>query len=376
MLRIVYTLGAFLGLATLCSASAQGSEGFLPASFSGWNSQESASPAPANLQGVSDSGAILNEYGLVSSEMRNYSQGSRSLEIQLFRMKDPSGAYGLYSFLRAGDMEKSDLTEHSSMSREHALVLVGNLVLDARGKDLPRLKPDLKALVAQIGPHAEQGPYPFLWQHLPLEGLEHRSDRYVLGPSTLHRLLPIASGDWLGFSSGAEAEVARYRMNGRELTLLVADFPTPQIANRRLAELPDEFQVNTARQDDKRPVIYTRRHLTLLALVVNARSAEEANTLLDQIHSATEVTWNEPTFSLTDPNIGTIVVGIIVGTGVLCAFALVAGLAFGGVRLAVKRLLPGKVFDRSDQLQILQLGLSSKPIEAQDFYGLGNTPRN
>jgi hypothetical protein len=40
------------------------------------------------------------------------------------------------------------------------------------------------------------------------------------------------------------------------------------------------------------------------------------------------------------------------------------------VRLLVKRLLPGKVFDRDSQLQVLQLGLGSKPIQVQDFYGL------
>jgi predicted small integral membrane protein len=70
------------------------------------------------------------------------------------------------------------------------------------------------------------------------------------------------------------------------------------------------------------------------------------------------------------------IVGTIIGTGVICLFALVSGLAFGGVRLVVKRALPDKVFDRSDQLQILQLGLSSKPINAEDFYGIGATDKN
>jgi predicted small integral membrane protein len=68
------------------------------------------------------------------------------------------------------------------------------------------------------------------------------------------------------------------------------------------------------------------------------------------------------------------IVGTIVGTGIICMFALISGLAFGGVRIVVKRMLPDKVFDRSDQMQILQLGLSSKPIKAEDFYSLG-TPQ-
>jgi hypothetical protein len=62
------------------------------------------------------------------------------------------------------------------------------------------------------------------------------------------------------------------------------------------------------------------------------------------------------------------IVGAITGTGVICLFATIAGLAFGGVRLVVKRAT-NKVFDRPDQVQVLQLGLSSKPINAEDFYG-------
>jgi hypothetical protein len=33
-----------------------------------------------------------------------------------------------------------------------------------------------------------------------------------------------------------------------------------------------------------------------------------------------------------------------------------------------KIFLPGKVFDRPDQMDVLQLGLSSKRIDSRDFY--------
>ena len=58
------------------------------------------------------------------------------------------------------------------------------------------------------------------------------------------------------------------------------------------------------------------------------------------------------------------IVGAITGTGVICMFAIIAGLAFGGVRLVVKRAT-NRVFDRPDQVQVLQLGLSSKPIKSR-----------
>jgi hypothetical protein len=68
------------------------------------------------------------------------------------------------------------------------------------------------------------------------------------------------------------------------------------------------------------------------------------------------------------------IVGSIIGSGVICLFALIAGISFGGLRLIVKRTMPGKVFDRAEYVQILQLGLGSKPINSEDFYGYSATP--
>ena len=103
-------------------------------------------------------------------------------------------------------------------------------------------------------------------------------------------------------------------------------------------------------------------------LVAYTKSRALATALLDQVHYETQVTWNEPRFRLTNPNIGQVIIGTIIGTGVILLFALVAGIAFGGVRLVVKHFFPGKVFDRAPHVDIIQLGLTSKPIEAKDFY--------
>jgi hypothetical protein len=44
------------------------------------------------------------------------------------------------------------------------------------------------------------------------------------------------------------------------------------------------------------------------------------------------------------------------------------GIAFGGVRVLTKRLFPGKVFDRPENVEVLQLGLSGKKIDPTDMY--------
>ncbi|HYL47475.1 MAG TPA: DUF6599 family protein [Candidatus Limnocylindrales bacterium] len=312
--------------------------------------------------------SALEEYGFVAGQTATYTRGADSLQVSLYRMKDPSAAYGEYSYLRTPEMPRADLSEHSSLTHDRALILTGNLVLEIRGNDLSKYRSDIAALVEPLSRHAEQGLYPTLWQRLPVTGIIERTDHYVLGPTVLRKFFANLDGDLIGFSQGAEAELARYRYKSRELTLLIIDYPTPQTAQKKLSELEQKRIVNVSVANGAKP-LFAKRSLTLLAIVSGAESQTEANLLLNQVHSGTEVTWNEPSFSFTEPGIGTMIVGAIMGTGIICAFALIAGLAFGGFRLAVKRLLPNRVFDRSSQMQILQLGLSTKPINAEDFYG-------
>jgi len=285
-------------------------------------------------------------------------------------MKDPSGAYGLYSYLRGPDMARSGPNEHSVMTREEALVLLGNLVLDIHGSDLTKDSDGLNALVGAVSAKAQQGPLPTLTEHLPVKGFIDRSDKYILGPVTLNQFFPVSQNDWLGFSTGAEAEVARYHVDGRELNLLIADFPTPQTAQKKLNELQHVYHVNEESPVPNNSPVFAKRSITLLVIVFGARTQAEADKLLNQVQSGAEVTWNEPTFQFKEPPITTMIVGAIIGTGIICCFALISGIAFGGFRIVVKRFWPDKVFDRSSTMQVLQLGLGSKPINSEDFYGI------
>jgi hypothetical protein len=369
-------LRRLLILASLCllvglPATAQD---LLPASFSGWNSTSVTAVQPPDLEKLAGSNAAaLREYGATLAERRDFTRGVQTLSATLYRMKDSSAAYGAYSFLRTPDMTGPKLIEHSSVGRDRVLLLIGNLILDATAKDVVRIREDLTALAQQLAPRAEPASLPPLPLYLPSEGRVPRSDRYVLGPVALDELLPLASDDWLGFADGAEAELARYRINGQEYTLLITEYPTPQIANKKLRDLAQRFNLDMgqgpAASDSKsKPTLFARQTSSLVAFVVNSHSKTAAEALLSRVRYETDLTWNEPSFSFTQPGWGTIVVGIITGTGILCMFALIAGIAFGGVRVLVKRFFPGKVFDRDAQVEVLQLGLSSKPIETKDFY--------
>jgi hypothetical protein len=353
----------------------------VPDSFAGWNcnGRSAFNPAqPSEIASQTPSSVgndVLAEYGFVAGEQCEYTRGSEKLGVQVYRMKDPSGAYGLYSYMHPLDLPHTTLTEHSSLGSSRALALNGNLLLDIRGTDLSKREKDLKVLVTAVKLHAEEGPLPSLPDELPAQGMVERSDHYVLGPAALYQFVPVALGDWLGFSQGAEAESARYKMQDHEVTLLLADFPTPQTASKKLTELQKIYHVNSANPDPNSTPLFAKRSMTLLAIVFGARTKAEADALLTQVASSEEITWNEPTFQFKEPPITAMIAGAIVGAGILCMFAIISGIAFGGVRLVVKRYFPDKVFDRSSSLQVLQLGLASKPINSEDFYGLERPPR-
>ncbi len=356
-------------------------QGVVPDSFAGWNcngrtSFNPAQPSQIAPQTASSAGNdVLAEYGFVSGEQCEYTRGAEKLGVQVYRMKDPSGAYGLYSYMRGADLSHGSISEHSSVGASRALALDGNLLVDIRGFELPRREKDLKALLAAVKPHAEEGPLPSLPDEMPTKGMVERSDHYVLGPLTLNQFVPVSPSDWLGFSQGAEAESARYRSEGHEVTLLLADFPTPQTAAKKLVELQKNYHVNDASPAPNSSPLFAKRSITLLAIVYGARTQAEADALLKQVESDAEITWNEPTFQFKEPPISAMIVGTIIGTGVICMFAVISGIAFGGLRIVVKRFFPDKVFDRSSHLQVLQMGLVSKPINSEDFYGMDRPPR-
>src|SRR5271163_5068961 len=131
-------------LIVLLAAIPASAQGILPNSFAGWSGTTSAGLNPPVIYNGDKVGSMTaeqraaarQEYGFVSGEEGSYSLGKDTLQVTLYRMKDPSGAYGLYSYLRSPDVERSGATEHSVMSRDEALVLLGNLVLDIHGSDL------------------------------------------------------------------------------------------------------------------------------------------------------------------------------------------------------------------------------------------------
>jgi hypothetical protein len=347
-------------------------ETLLPSHFGKWTASNTVqSPAmPANAK------EVLTESGLESAETRAYSNGNAAITVTTYRLHDSSGAYEAYTFFQEPKNscpQSSELTPCSApvdaSSEKARVALVGNIliIMDKAGS---LTREDLDALSKQINAKADKTPPPPIPNYLPTRDRIPGTEKYALGPaafraalSTLNRSECRVLSDAVGFSSGAEAMFAQYQNKGDTAVALLIDYPTPQLAGLHWKHL--EQALPPSSKSDGTSI---ERKGTLLAIVLAPSSSGYAARVRDAVNYETQVTWNEPTHTITDPPITTVLAKIIIATGVFMLVAIVFGVAFGGVRVLLKNLFPGKVFDRPEQMDVLQLGLSGKRINSRDFY--------
>jgi uncharacterized protein DUF6599 len=367
----LFVLAAFSGGAAALPALAQG-QGLLPDAFGGWRASAATQrlDAAAVAQSAGADAVVFQEYRTEGAARRDYSRAGVTASVTLYHVEDPSAAYGLYTFLRSDALTPIEVGSFACASPDRALIVVGNLLISVTS---PRQRPsdaDLQALVKFLTPQADSSPFPTIGEYLPAPDLVHRSEHYFVGPQALSRVVPLGADDWAGFGYSGEALSARYRMNEKdEAVLLLISYPTQQIAAQQFDGMMRRFPIDPpGGAPAGQSVLYGRRVGPLVALIVGAPTRDSANALLDQIHNADVVTWNEPKTTYSDPSISSIVVGGILGSGAIMVLAVAAGIGFGGLRVFVKYFFPGKVFDREKELEVLQLGIASKPIRAKDFY--------
>ena len=369
----------FLWIAAPWAFAAQGA---LPSSFNGWTASAPAAQISArDLDSLAqDKADILREYGINSAEKADYGQNGQTATVVLYKMTDPSAAFGAFTFLRSQELapiaSPGDPVGYAAGSKNHTILVIGNLLLDISSPGDRPQNQDLKVLADTLSPRADRRPFPPIIDFLPKADRVIGSEVYVLGPRVLAQVFPINAQDrpdWIGFEKSAEAIVARYHLAGQpkgaDAVLLLATYPTQQIAANQYDRLDHFVSLNAeAPQADGRTAAFGTRTSALIALLSGVDSREAASGFLSQIHYASDVTWNESSHDLTDPSISAIVVGAIVDSGSIMMLAIAAGIGFGGIRLFMKLVLPGRVFDRHDQVEILQLGLTSKPVNSKDFY--------
>jgi hypothetical protein len=348
------------GFALLSATSPSAQEVSLPKQFREWHQSTCSIKSPVFGFG--------KEAGEREFSVCVYKSGDTTVMVRAGRYHDPSSAFEVYtSELRAG-MVPTNLGQLSAFDKEGVIILEGSLVLASAANVS---KDDLNALVKAIEAGSEVGPLPPVRSYLPKMGRVLGTERYALGPEAMRAALadlgqPDMAGlvEASGVSHDDEVMLARYSLPGKgNGVLLLIEYPTPQLAEQHIHHI-DEVIPAAAKQAGTE----IERRGSLLKIVLAPSSAEYAKNLRDAVGYETQVTWNEASQAATDPPITSIMVKIFIGTGVFMVATVVLGIAFGGVRVITKRFFPGKVFDRRNQMEVLQLGLSGKRIDPSDFY--------
>jgi len=345
----------------LALAGSSHAQQILPSSFGGWTTN----PGYQSRAATADAQDAFREYGLLATEDEEYQKGAERLSVRTYQMAEPSAAYGAFTYLRAPAMASLKIGKYSAASSDHALIVVGNLLLEINGAGAARMSSDLSALADSVKSKADARPFPSLGEHLPSSGIVIGSEHYYLGPVALNKVLPVAPGDWVGFGDRAEALSAQFQNGTQAVTLLLIDYPTQELAAKHFDSVQASAQSSSV---PGLPFATAERKGEFICVAFGQRGAKYAAALLKQIETGHNVIWNEPSYKATDLTWASYVVGAFTGTGIIMLLAFVSGIGFGIIRVAVKYFFPGKVFDRPKSIEVIQLGLTGKRVNTKDFY--------
>lgn len=361
-------------LAVVLCAGASAQNTVLPDRFGSWEATGPSKTLQTKDLGTNwaqgaNAGQVLLESGLSRIEQRAYRGGQDGVTIRVFILKDPSSAYEFYTFLLAPGMRNLGIGEDSALSQYDARLMVGNLVVQATLS--PNTKPEsLGEILPALKATADPSPLPPLKSYLPVKWRVFGSEKYALGPEGFRSaMLSLNQGAYAnfskeaGFQDGAEAILARYQGEKGGGVLLLLEYPTPQVAENHLHHF-EQALPPAAKQSG----VTVERKASMLSLVFAATSPVHARAIRDEVNYETEVTWNEPSQTATDPPLVAVLYKIFVFTMAFMVVATMAGIAFGGFRVLIKHWLPGKIFDRPENIEVLQMGLSGKKIDPSDMY--------
>ena len=334
----------------------------LPLQFGGWQTtavQKSADPAVADAANA----LPLKEYGFTDFATAVYARnGNEKLTIRAARFADASGAYGAFTFYRVPAMLEEKIGDRGASWNNRVLFFKGNILVDAVfGQITAMSAAELRELASNLPlPPGNAANLPSLPSYLPQQSMVVNSAKYILGPHALSALsTPIPHG-MIDFSTGAEVMLAKYNTSSGEATLMIISYPTPQMAARALRQ----FDAAESSSPSALPSpVYDRRTGPFLVIASGAVSGAEAKALLASVNYEANVTWNENTYLSKKDNIGNLIVNVIILCAIIGGLAIVAGIAFGGLRLLVKHFWPGRIFDRPEDVEFVALRIEERITE-------------
>jgi hypothetical protein len=312
---------------------------------------------------------ILKEYGFTDLAIGAYTQDDgRKLKIRAARFADASGAYGAFTFYKTPEMQNEKIGDQASSLNNRVLFYRGNVLVDALFDKLTVMSAaELRELSDNIPlPQGGARNLPSLPTYLPKEAYVKNTAKYILGPLALDKIGSPISAELVDFGAGAEVIQGTYNSSGGDATLVLISYPTPQIAADHLRRIDAAHAPNAQAAPGIPPVVDVgtfsdKRSGPLVAIAAGPFSQSEAKSLLASVHYDADVTWNENTYFDKKNNLANLLWNIIILCGVLMAITIVAGFAFGGVRVLFQRLLPNRTANAEADFISLHLDEALEP---------------
>lgn len=350
--------------------------GILPHDFGGWQEQGAAvmgkNPAAADPANA----GILKEYGFTDFASATYKRDDgRTVKIRAARFADASGAFGAYTFYLQPEMQREEIGDQGASFGNRVLFYRGNILVDASfSQESPMAGQELRELAGELPqPSGTAASLPPVLSFMPRRNYVPNTEKYALGPQALSAFSPPVALNMIDFAASPEVTLGSYNTPEGQSTLMLIYYPTPQLAAECLRTIGAahgvQLQSGVSRVQHMGE-FFAKRTGPILAIAAGPLSESDAKSLLGSVNYEAKVTWDERTDNQEVHDLYTLLKNIIILCAVLAGFAIVVGIAFGGIRILMKRLYPNRVFDRPEQMEFISLRLtevvSVGPLEDRD----------
>jgi hypothetical protein len=289
---------------------------------------------------------LYDEYGLEAIEQAIYVEGGDSAKegsakkqftATGWRMHDSTGAMALFEARKPSGATPAKFAPLSVTTSDGVIFQYGNYVFqftDGRPDNA-----DLNRFYNQL-PKFENSPLPLLATALPQDGLVANSERYLLGPVSLQRFAPEIPPSTAAFRYGSEAQLGKYQTSKGLMTLVIFDYPTPNMAREQTVDF------------EKIPKAAVKRAGPLVAIVLDAADPDAAERLLGKITYQAQVTENEKVPVNEIKGFAGQLISMFILAGIVILLCILAGVGYAGFRLLRRKISKGNDPDAMITLSI------------------------
>jgi len=348
----------------------------LPQQFGGWEMQGSAQKSTDPAVADPTNAAVLKEYRFTNLAASTYTRDDgRTLKIRAARFADASGAFGAYTFYLQPEMTKEQIGDQGASLGQRVLFYRGNVMVDAQfSKESAMSGAELRELAGALPrPEGNAANLPTFIEFMPRRGYVANTQKYVMGPAALAALAPPVPADLVDFNASSEVSMGRYDTASGEATLMLISYPTPQLAAEHLRRIDAAHQMTQPQSGvssiENSGSFFDKRTGPILAIATGPVSDSDAKSLLRLVNYEASVTWNTPTENSQVHDLYMLILNIVVLCAILAGLAIVAGVAFGGIRILMKRWYPDKIFDRPEQMEFISLHLTEVAVKGASQSG-------